>query len=1295
MTLTASSDGEWYLCLRSYNGCNPAPCTPYIGGDVVYGPFKREFTAPTAGTVTPSNVTYLTTHVDSPFDLTTGFTDSGANSSGVASCEYTLNGLTWNAAAWGGVNCTASPTCADGQALTLNMRATDNAGNVGTATAVATYSCDTVAPTMYSVAPAALTYSSTAVTSGATSCNDDGGLANSGLKTSGAYDVQYCDSGTTSGNCTAASVWLDNNPVGYSTTNTESFTGTDGRYYSFRARCKDNVDNVASWIYSPNYILVDGAAPTAGTVTPASTDSGTHVDATFNLSTTFSDGTGSGVASCQYCKSIDGICDTEWAAGTWSAGTCSVNGITCTDGQALTLNMRATDNVGYTGTATAVGRTCDTVAPATTDNWTDNWTNVSPVNITLSPSDGRSGVQATYYCIDTLNTCSPTTLGTAPSVTCAAGSVCTQYVRYYSIDNVNNAESPVNSKQVRQDRTNPAGGSILYTGGWYLTTLSVTMTLASGADTGSGIAGVQVQRRSAAFNAGTPDCGAFGVWGNVGTQLISDVSYTDNTILDGNCYQYRYNVTDNTGNVTTYCTDGTACAAPNTVKADTRGAYLQVNVIDAYAGDDPDGVLKPDGAQIERVYVRVYGADDAVKSNSGAQVTVTLGGGAAAAGTVISATSLGAPTATGTASITGNLVNGEAYVDVTATAAATAAVTVTAAPTGLAMTEISGRNQVDTIIVAGDTTADIGVKGIGTVYDTASASRIVHNPVWSHAGDKVAYLACTNVSCDDWNVYVSAYSGGAWATATRVTSDVMDVKAFSRITWSTDDTYIIFTAQDAAQSPPDNELAAVVASGADNAKTLAQLDAEDKLLTHTMRKWMDPDFARSSCVSGYQGRMLASVSRFQGIKIVMLSGTANSLGLFEEGVSTITTVIDLTGHTLAAAMNPRWSPDCSKIVFSYWDNSANWTAARIGIYVLNLTDTSFDLDTWSGATVTTITDAAITKIHECHNTYGCANGPAFYPSFSADGTMVSYMASTAFNDITKLIGQDDVVTQFYSGTNLDNYLEYIFDQPTYAPQLIGESANNETSLVQCIGASCPVSAVGKPFVYVTQKSGSTEGDLQMLTLDNESTIRTSGGLLFYKGAVAAVFPAGAVNSETLIQVSDPGAPAAGACGGYNVDCQDLLVSTGEAREFYPTGIDFNKDVRLIFHYNDVDNDGIVDSTSYDENKLYVYYWCDTGANARIGCTENTWVKLDGVIDKDNNYIVVATNHFSLYDVKALTRGRIAPQTVDPIILVNPHTFPNPRRPGDGDVNFGVDNDATQVAGFTGATISIRIYDLRG
>lgn len=80
--------------------------------------------------------------------------------------------------------------------------------------------------------------------------------------------------------------------------------------------------------------------------------------------------------------------------------------------------------------------TVDTIEPVTTDLGTDtNWYNLD-VTVTLTPTDERSGIANTYYCVDQLNSCNPTTSGTSVTVSTEGEN----YVRYYSVDNAGNAE---------------------------------------------------------------------------------------------------------------------------------------------------------------------------------------------------------------------------------------------------------------------------------------------------------------------------------------------------------------------------------------------------------------------------------------------------------------------------------------------------------------------------------------------------------------------------------------------------------------------------------------------------------------------------------------------------------------------------------------------------------------------------------------------------------------------------------------------------------------------------------------
>jgi len=145
-----------------------------------------------------------------------------------------------------------------------------------------------------------------------------------------------------------------------------------------------------------NYTLTslssDTTAPTPGIVTPYNMSSGSFVDRPFNLRTTFTDNE-STVTSCEY--TTDG--GTTWSSGVVSGTkpnfTCTRTGINGTDGQTLTLNMRATSG-GGTITAAAVTRKVDTQPP--TDGTLTLIPSNSQVLLNWTPaSDIRSGLRTT------------------------------------------------------------------------------------------------------------------------------------------------------------------------------------------------------------------------------------------------------------------------------------------------------------------------------------------------------------------------------------------------------------------------------------------------------------------------------------------------------------------------------------------------------------------------------------------------------------------------------------------------------------------------------------------------------------------------------------------------------------------------------------------------------------------------------------------------------------------------------------------------------------------------------------
>jgi hypothetical protein len=303
-------------------------------------------TPPTAGTVTPTNISYGS-YVDTPFDLSTVFTD---NESAVTACEYTTS-TNWYAATVSGSspNYTCSKTgitSSNGSVLSLNMRAT-SAGGTTTATAVSR--------TVDGAAPTDGTLTATAgdqqVSLSWTAATDSG----SGLATTNTYKLVFSTTGSPAVNC------IDGTQIYLGTGTSYNHTGlTNGTTYYYRVCAYDAVDNVSNGATGNGTpAFFDPTPPTAGTVTPANTSYGSYVSTPFDLSTVFTDNE-SAVTSCEYTTS------TNWYAATVLGSgpnyTCSKTGIIGANGANLSLNMRAT-SAGGTTTATAVSRTVDGAAP--------------------------------------------------------------------------------------------------------------------------------------------------------------------------------------------------------------------------------------------------------------------------------------------------------------------------------------------------------------------------------------------------------------------------------------------------------------------------------------------------------------------------------------------------------------------------------------------------------------------------------------------------------------------------------------------------------------------------------------------------------------------------------------------------------------------------------------------------------------------------------------------------------------------------------------------------------------------
>jgi hypothetical protein len=196
----------------------------------------------------------------------------------------------------------------------------------------------------------------------------------------------------------------------------------------------------------------------------------------------------------------------------------------------------------------------DLAAPLTTATAADysfgNWTSSGTVSVTLSADDGGgSGIVAGYpkYCVDTDNNCTPSTsYSGAFDVTCASRSTCTQYVRFYAMDNFGNTES-VKSSVVKQDLQLPTDGTLTARTGSAQTTLNWT----GFSDAWSGVTSYKLVYSTSGIPA---SCLA-------GTAVYEGpaTTYTHTGLTVGMIYSYRVCAIDAAGNMSA---GATASAQP-------------------------------------------------------------------------------------------------------------------------------------------------------------------------------------------------------------------------------------------------------------------------------------------------------------------------------------------------------------------------------------------------------------------------------------------------------------------------------------------------------------------------------------------------------------------------------------------------------------------------------------------------------------------------------------------------------------------------------------------------------------
>ena len=580
-------------------------------------------TAPTIGVVsiTPSSGT-SPKYVSGTSTITATVTDA---ESGIASCEYTINGGTnWLTATYSAGTCTASSVSTT-SASSINMRATNGAGLIGISTAVPV-TLDTTAPTTTASA-SGYTFGTwtTASVSVTLTCSDGSG--------SGCSSIKYCTD--TVNSCTPTTTY--SSPVAISSQGTNYI-----RYVTL-----DNVGNTETT--KSSQVKIDSVKPSSSATSPAYANG-----ATISVSFTASDAL-SGVASTKlyYNKNNAGWTDSTLTL----TGTSGSFAFTPSGDGTYQFYTIATDTAGNIEDApasadgsTIYDTTAPTVSSVTSSTANGNYKAGTIISIQVQFSEMVNVVGTPQLTLETgssdavVNYASGSgTNALTFTYTVAAGQTSSDldYISTTALalnagtikDSAGNsatltlptpgaAGSLGANKAIVIDTTAPLGGLITYTDGYY-TTANVSITYTLGTDSGSGLnaASGKIQRASANLSAGT--CGTFGSFSDLVTE--SDGSYTDASVVSGNCYKYQYLISDNAGNTATY-------TSTNVVKVDTlaptvdAGADKTTNVQFTQTGtasDAASGIVSYSWSKQSGPGTLTFGTPSAISTTISANVDGT------------------------------------------------------------------------------------------------------------------------------------------------------------------------------------------------------------------------------------------------------------------------------------------------------------------------------------------------------------------------------------------------------------------------------------------------------------------------------------------------------------------------------------------------------------------------------------------------------------------------------------------------------------------------------------------------
>jgi hypothetical protein len=394
---------------------------------------------------------------------------------------------------------------------------------------------------------------------------------------SGVDHIAYTTDGTDP--ATSGTSHVYSSPISVSTTTTVKYVATD---------LAANASGVQTQL-----VRIDLAAPAGGSVDATGLGgTGARYSTSTALSVAFAPGTDGGSGLATSGAQLLRASATLTSDGT-SAGSCGSYGLygqvgaddpTSPKSDSVPLDHACyryryvvTDQAGNSATYTSPDIKVDTTAPAAPALGFSAFANTSvtgttlyyrpdaasgAVTLTATSSDADSGVAS--YGFPALGsgwTSTPGATGvttysySAPNPTAPSGS------QNVTATNHAGQASAAGAFTVASDATPPAGGTITYSNG-YVTSAPVSVSFTPGSDGGSAInaASGVLQRGTASLAGGV--CAGIVTFATIAVSPTSP--YSDGGVSSGQCYQYRYLISDAVGNQATYTN-------ANVLKLDTQG----------------------------------------------------------------------------------------------------------------------------------------------------------------------------------------------------------------------------------------------------------------------------------------------------------------------------------------------------------------------------------------------------------------------------------------------------------------------------------------------------------------------------------------------------------------------------------------------------------------------------------------------------------------------------------------------------------------------------------------------------